>query len=409
MKVWILQTGEPLQIDNSGLRPMRAINLSTALIERGHEVTLWSSDFDHFSKSHRFSSAKELKLSESLTIRLVKSRGYKSHIGLSRLVDHGQLGWNLRKCLRKETPPDVAFIGYPPIEPAWVMARWLKKRATPFVLDVKDAWPSLLVEAFPKMAQFIVRILLHPYFIMMRSTFTKANSLSSISQDFLDWALEISKIPKESPNMVVPLTSNELIFSDSDVRDAAKWWDRIGIVNSEILTVYFIGSLTESFDFMPLIEVANALPIRLVIAGDGPKRTELLEISKGYPNIILPGWISAVQSKVLAGRSHVAVAPVTQRMDFNMSIPNKFYDAMQHGVPMLTSIKGPAAEMLITHDIGMLYEGDTASLKLVLERLLEYPALMIQMSSNARKLYEEKYRSVNVYGKLVQDLENLVL
>ena len=33
MKIWILQTGEPLHIDKSGLRPMRAMNLSNALID----------------------------------------------------------------------------------------------------------------------------------------------------------------------------------------------------------------------------------------------------------------------------------------------------------------------------------------------------------------------------------------
>ena len=32
MKIWILQTGEPLYIDKSGLRPMRAMNLSNALM-----------------------------------------------------------------------------------------------------------------------------------------------------------------------------------------------------------------------------------------------------------------------------------------------------------------------------------------------------------------------------------------
>ena len=32
MKVWILQTGEPLQIDKGDFRPMRAINLSNKLV-----------------------------------------------------------------------------------------------------------------------------------------------------------------------------------------------------------------------------------------------------------------------------------------------------------------------------------------------------------------------------------------
>jgi hypothetical protein len=58
MKVWILQTGEPLPIDANGLRPMRAMNLTKSLIDHGHEVILWSSNFDHFSKSHRLALGK---------------------------------------------------------------------------------------------------------------------------------------------------------------------------------------------------------------------------------------------------------------------------------------------------------------------------------------------------------------
>ena len=71
MNVWILQTGEPLHIDSAGLRPMRAMNLSNALINRGHQVTLWSSDFDHFSKQHRTGKTSMIKVSDNLEIRLI--------------------------------------------------------------------------------------------------------------------------------------------------------------------------------------------------------------------------------------------------------------------------------------------------------------------------------------------------
>ena len=53
MLVWILQTGEPLHIDEGNPRPMRAINLSNKLIEAGHQVVLWSSAFSHQGKRYR--------------------------------------------------------------------------------------------------------------------------------------------------------------------------------------------------------------------------------------------------------------------------------------------------------------------------------------------------------------------
>ena len=45
MLVWILQTGEPLNCDGNQLRPMRAINLSKALVSKGHKVEIISTRF----------------------------------------------------------------------------------------------------------------------------------------------------------------------------------------------------------------------------------------------------------------------------------------------------------------------------------------------------------------------------
>ena len=151
MLVWIFQTGEPLHIDNESPRPMRAMNLSNKLAESGHSVVLWSSAFSHQRKEHRTKKYKIHKVDDNLEIRLIPSCGYKKHIGLMRLIDHLQLAWNLKKLLKRERGvPDIAFIGYPPIETAAVMSKWLKKRKIPMMLDVKDLWPSMFVEVFPK-------------------------------------------------------------------------------------------------------------------------------------------------------------------------------------------------------------------------------------------------------------------
>ena len=129
MKIWILQTGEPLHIDNDNPRPMRAMNLSDKLVEAGHSVVLWSSSFNHQKKMHRSVDYKTHVVNNNLEIRLIPSCGYKSHIGIGRLVDHAQMAWNLRQLLKQEKiTPDVAFIGYPPIETAAIMSRGLKKK-----------------------------------------------------------------------------------------------------------------------------------------------------------------------------------------------------------------------------------------------------------------------------------------
>ena len=119
MKIWILQTGEFLQIDKEKGRPMRAINLSEYFLKRGHSVNLLSSDFSHQLKLHRNKKFTVKDLKTNFQITLIPSLGYKKNISFKRLLDHFILGLNTFKYLLKITPnnyPDFVFIGYPPIE-----------------------------------------------------------------------------------------------------------------------------------------------------------------------------------------------------------------------------------------------------------------------------------------------------
>ena len=50
MTILILQTGEPLDIDEGEMRPMRAINLTNKLNKENIKVELISSVFDHTKK-----------------------------------------------------------------------------------------------------------------------------------------------------------------------------------------------------------------------------------------------------------------------------------------------------------------------------------------------------------------------
>ena len=129
MYVWIFQSGEPLHSDKDNYRPMRCMNLANTLVKRGHSVLLLSSSFFHQKKFHRSKNYKEIKINKSLKILLIPSPGYKKNLSISRLFDHLVLAFNLARILKLQTKfPDVAFIGYPPIETAYVLVKWLKKK-----------------------------------------------------------------------------------------------------------------------------------------------------------------------------------------------------------------------------------------------------------------------------------------
>ena len=178
MRIWIFQTGEPLHSDIGNPRPMRAMNLANELVKNGHEVVLWSSAFYHQEKRQRSIGFESLNISHKLIIKLIPSSGYVKNIGLKRFIDHIQLGFNLHRALRDEINlPDVAFIGYPPIEFAYVASKFMISRNIPYMLDVKDMWPDYFTEKLPRKLQFLGRILFLHWYWMKNFIFKKMNSV----------------------------------------------------------------------------------------------------------------------------------------------------------------------------------------------------------------------------------------
>ena len=193
MNVWIFQTGEPLHIDGNHVRGMRAMNLADSLLSNGHSVTIWTSSFVHYEKKHRSKSFKKISVGKNLKICLVPSLGYEKHIGFRRLLDHFQLAYNLRKQLKKEkVVPDVAFVGYPPVEFAYIASAWLKHKGIPFMLDAKDQWPHIFLDPVPKTLRPLARIMFAPYFYLGQMAMRNASSFCSMTQSFLNWMEEFS-------------------------------------------------------------------------------------------------------------------------------------------------------------------------------------------------------------------------
>jgi len=408
MKVWIIQTAEPLHIDIDGLRPMRAMNLSNALIARGHQVTIWTSDFNHYTKSHRFGKTTSVVVNDNLEIKLFGSKGYKNHKGLSRLYDHFQMSRNLKELLGSQGKPDVAFIGYPPIETAWVSSRWFRKRGVPYILDVKDEWPQIILREFPNPLRPLIELILWPYFHMMAVAFKGAAGITSVTVEFLNWCLVYAKRSLGDFDQVAPTTSDDLKFSESEISLAEKFWDDLGVYDNEQKKAYFVGTINHVYNFNPIIYAAMKGEISFVIAGDGPQREKLISETRDIPNILIPGWITAAQSYVLAQRSSFALAPFHDRSDFDMNITNKFYDAMRLGKPMLTSTSGVAGKLLKKHTMGEVYSvhHDEDLYKTLME-LINDPFRLTQMEENARRTYEEKFDYKKVYGGIVDLLERL--
>lgn len=415
MNVWIFQTGEPLHIDGGNIRPMRCMNLSNALVARGHHVTVWSSAFFHQQKEHRSRKFVTIHYNESLTYNLIPSPGYTKNIGLCRLWDHALLAMNLRLRLitAKDPLPDIAFVGYPPIEAAAVMIRWLKKRSIPTVIDVKDQWPSLFLEPFPRQIRPLISILLLPYFYYARRSFREASAYSTMSYGYLKWMSRFSGRKLKSTDIVSPLTLPTLSVSSQSLSDAQAWWRAKGVISSTNRRFCFVGSFMSVFDFKGICNVARrfleeGIDCQFVICGDGGFVDDISKLMSGLDNVVLPGWIDEPKKAALALCSSGALIPYKNIDNYTLNLPNKVIDALALGLPILTTLSGELKSLIESENIGFFCSDQSGSdMYDAMIYLLDNEQVMQDMSCRARALYEERFSFEKVYSNLVANLEIL--
>jgi glycosyltransferase involved in cell wall biosynthesis len=415
MNVWILQTGEPLDCDGDNIRPMRAMNLSRALINRGHSVTVWSSDFYHQEKRHRFGVQQRISICDSYQIILLSSPGYSKNISIDRLIDHLTLAKNLKKELNNTAVlPDIVFIGYPPIETAAVMSRWLSIRSIPTVVDVKDQWPIIFTQALPEPIKFIARFLLYPYDYYARRALKDASALTSITSSFLNWAIAYSGRKLNHFDRVLPLTVPNTFLDKPVLKAAEEWWDNLGIKDNGTFRIMFVGSHSKTFDMNIIAEALimlskHKITFQLIICGSGEETNNWKSCFRGVEEVFFPGWVDRAKIVALGKRSHLSLAPYKNLEDFKISVPNKIIDSLSLGLPIITGLKGEVSRLVEKYKVGRTYnDNDASSLKKILLELYNDVSQVDSMKKNSLDLYSAKFDCETVYSDFIKHLELLV-
>ncbi len=413
MKIWIFQTGEPLHCDRDNSRPMRAMNLADFLVQRGHKVTIWSSNFYHQKKIHRYNETTDIKINKNLKIKLINSPGYKKNIGLSRLYDHLILGLRLNKELKKQREfPDIGFIGFPPIEFGFFASKWFKKNKVKFFVDIKDPWPDHLVDSFSSNIRWLVKLLFFPYYLITKSIFRNADGISAITEYFLDWSNKISNRKKNKNDFIFPLVSNTENQSEEEKKLSSAWAKKI-IKNEDQLNIFFVGTIGKSFNFDPILKAAkycnqNALKINFLISGDGELKNLIEHEANMLGNVHFTGWINKSEIKALGNLCTLSIAPYINNNTFKNTISNKMIDYLSLGLPILTSLDGNGANYLEQKNVACIYdENNYETLIKSLEELSLDPEKIIKMKEATLNVYNSEYSYERIYEKALKKIVGL--
>ena len=413
MRVWLINTSEPLPIDGENVRLRRVGILADHLAKQGNDVVWWTSTFDHWHKVQRFSQDTSLTLDNGCQMQVLHAEGYRKNISLGRLLNHRLVARKFMRLAEEEPTPNAILCSYPTLDTSVAAVKYGKRANVPVVLDIRDLWPDIFVELAPPHARGLTRLLLMPLFSQARRACSGAFAITGNSPAFVDFGLAYSGRERTDFDRDFPF-GYKVCVPDSETRSqAAAFWDKLGVrEGTGTPIICFFGSVGHQFDFATIIETARRIQPRcktqFILCGKGDLLEKYRKETQDLPNVIFPGWIDASQIWVLMEMSQFALAPYNDGQNYEGNLTNKPIEYLAGGLPILTSLKqGALRNLLEEHACGVSYEGQPEKLVELICQLSDHRERHEKMVQNARKLFESRFVASKVYGEMVDYLERI--
>ena len=146
------------------------------------------------------------------------------------------------------------------------------------------------------------------------------------------------------------------------------------------------------------------ISVTFVIAGEGrikPKLEELAKIKK-LKNIVFLGQINKYEVADLYRKAIACLVLFKNLPILTTNSPNKFFDAISSGKPIITNMDGWIGELIETYNIGFSVDPNNsqALVEAIVKLLHMSKNKFKKMGQNARDLAMEKFNSDNMTDKL---------
>lgn len=282
-----------------------------------------------------------------------------------------------------------------------IVARHLMRK--PFVFEVRDLWPEL-----PKAMGVIKNpIVIHLLSLLELISYRSANHIVSlspgISQGISRRGIEASRIT------LIPNGCDLDIFSVPKLELGIE-----GIKKGDFVALYAgthgaANGLASTLEVARKLKQKNRHDIKILLVGDGKEKRDLLNVvnQEALDNIIFldpvkKSELASLMTGVDVGLQLLANIPAF----YYGTSPNKFFDYIASGLPVITNYPGWISDLLTQHEAGLSASADDAdSFVACLEYLADSPEVRQRLSINAKKLAKGYFDRDQQASKWVECLE----
>jgi glycosyltransferase involved in cell wall biosynthesis len=398
---------------------MRTGLLAEELTSRGHDVLWWGTNFYHLQKEMLSPGEEDRHCGERLTVRLLQALPYKKNLSYRRYLHHKHLARRFVHAAANEKPPHVIMSSLPVHNLTYEAVRYGKSRGVPVIVDVRDLWPDVFVDAMPVALKPAGRFFLRGDFKQTAFALKHARAIVSTCPSYMQWALHRAGREKSSEDRIFHLGAlpmADLPASEQVARAKFPWFKEL----EDRLVFGFIGTFGQSYDLGLVVEAARVLHqknnshIHFLLGGEGEFYAQVKKLAEGLPNVTFTGWLDRDGSAALLMRAHVGLIPYIKRapsaLPNKITLPNKIAQYMSAGLPILSSLTGDFPALLAEHPVGLNYQGGCVEDFLdAVETLAGQPTLLRQMATEARRVFWEQFNSKVIYQEFANLLENLAV
>jgi len=189
---------------------------------------------------------------------------------------------------------------------------------------------------------------------------------------------------------------NDLISSDSNS-------------NNGKFLIFYAGHLSKERGFSQIIPaIIDMDDVQLVIAGFGKDEHELMQLFIKSKNVKYIGRISYEDVIRWSLKADLLFALYDTNIPNNKyASPNKLFEAMMCGKPILVNKGTAMADLVYKKKCGLIVDYNPEDIKKAIKLLKDDPTLCMKLGNNGRKAYEMNYNWKIMESRLLNIYHNL--
>ncbi|WP_118195541.1 glycosyltransferase family 4 protein [Albibacterium indicum] len=367
-------------------------------VEKGHEVTVVSSVY---SKSDL--EAKKLiedQYFEGIHVKVINVTIDNKQPFLKRIWSFIQYSF-LSSYYALTLKADIVIASSGPITVGLpgLIARYIRGRK--LVFETRDLWPEGAIELgiidnsiMTKVAYWFEKVCYNAsaYIITLSPGMTQ-----NIKKRF-----GFQKVDDVTNAANIKLFSTPVSFDSGQVssKSYAIYTGNIGMVNNS----YWL------YEAAKLLKKSNRDDIKILLIGEGQQREELeaLASKEGIDNFIRLGLMPKSDLVGYVQNAFVSLVPLKGTPVLDTSSPNKFFESLAAGVPVIQNTQGWMKDFLTEHEIGLTLDpNDPQQLANALIEMKDNPDRTNSMGEKSLSIAKQYFDKDYLANKMLKILEKV--